>query len=443
MFPTTRRRNAAPATRRATAPLVTALTTTLATALVSATTVGMLGLAPSAHAAKAKAKSRTLPTATVLTTKSFDSTAQLAKGTTSGTTVANGSVKLKSPKKIRTIAGNRYRTGTWTSPWVNTKTFTELLPSWQATTPGHSLVQIQVRVKKADGTTGSWDTLARWTSQNDGVLNGSQAYARKSWTRQSDDLASIATDTVVVNDRAAGATGWQVRVELMRRAGTTDRPVLHRVGASASEVIARRTTSKPGKVARAGIVLDVPRLSQMTHAGHYPQYGNGGEAWCSATSVAMVLEYYGANPAEAHAYSPVLNGRAHTDGVVDFTARAVYDHAYRGTGNWGFNTAYAGTLLRKTRVHRLPHLKSAEKYLAAGTPLIVSVAFGKGQLSGAPISATPGHLMVLIGFTPDGDVIVNDPAAKTNDQVRRRYDRAQFEKAWLSRSGGLTYVMED
>ena len=51
--------------------------------------------------------------------------------------------------------------------------------------------------------------------------------------------------------------------------------------------------------------------------------------------------------------------------------------------------------------------------------------------------------MVLVGFTPDGDVIVNDPAAKSNDQVRRLYDRAQFERAWLTKSGGLTYVLED
>ena len=38
--------------------------------------------------------------------------------------------------------------------------------------------------------------------------------------------------------------------------------------------------------------LDVPMLSQETHAGHYPEYDGGGEAWCSPTSVAMVLGFW-------------------------------------------------------------------------------------------------------------------------------------------------------
>ena len=68
-------------------------------------------------------------------------------------------------------------------------------------------------------------------------------------------------------------------------------------------------------------------------------------------------------------------------------------------------------------------------------------AFGRGQLSGSPISATPGHLMVVRGFTKGGDVLVNDPAGRTNSQVRRTYDRAQFERAWLKGSGGVVYVI--
>jgi hypothetical protein len=40
-------------------------------------------------------------------------------------------------------------------------------------------------------------------------------------------------------------------------------------------------------------------------------------------------------------------------------------------------------------------------------------------------------------------VIVNDPAAPTNAGVRRTYDRAQFERAWLDGSGGLSYVLHD
>ena len=33
--------------------------------------------------------------------------------------------------------------------------------------------------------------------------------------------------------------------------------------------------------------LAVPAYSQMLHSGHFPQYGGGGQAWCSPTSTAM------------------------------------------------------------------------------------------------------------------------------------------------------------
>ncbi len=53
-------------------------------------------------------------------------------------------------------------------------------------------------------------------------------------------------------------------------------------------------TSRPGPA--RGVVLDVPRYSQMMHRGDYPEYGGGGEAWCSPTSTSMVLGYYDALP---------------------------------------------------------------------------------------------------------------------------------------------------
>jgi hypothetical protein len=88
----------------------------------------------------------------------------------------------------------------------------------------------------------------------------------------------------------------------------------------------------------------------------------------------------------------------------------------------------------------------------AGIPVVTSITFGRGRLSGAPISATNGHLVVVVGFTSVGDVVVNDPAARTRAGVRRTYDRGQFESAWLARypsgssmhgSGGLAYVIRD
>ena len=86
----------------------------------------------------------------------------------------------------------------------------------------------------------------------------------------------------------------------------------------------------------------------------------------------------------------------------------------RAPGNWPFNTAYAANYSLDTFVTRLDSLRDAEAYIRAGIPLVASVAFGRGQLTGAPISSTPGHLLVIRGFTAAGQVIVNDPAAAKN-----------------------------
>ena len=67
---------------------------------------------------------------------------------------------------------------------------------------------------------------------------------------------------------------------------------------------------------------------------------------------------------------------------------------------------------------------------------------GPGELDGFHLpQGTTGHLVVLVGVTGDGDAVVNDPAAETNGEVRRVYDRTQFERAWLGGSGGVVYVI--
>jgi hypothetical protein len=186
--------------------------------------------------------------------------------------------------------------------------------------------------------------------------------------------------------------------------------------------------------------LNVPRYSQMTHRGQYPQYGGGGQAWCSPTSLSMLLGYYRALPSAAN-YAWV--NKSYADPWVDHVARVVYDYGYKGAGNWAFNTAYASNLTADAFVTRLTSLRDAERFIAAGIPLAASISFSRGQLSGAPISATAGHLVVIAGFTANGNVVVNDPAAPNNSSVRRTYDRGQFERAWLTRSSGTVYVVRD
>lgn len=395
-------------------PLAIVLAAALTAPLVSAT---------SATSAGAAAERRT---PSQIASASWSSDADWAGGRLKGLKIRNGSLLPSKPKKGK-LAGSRYQVGTWTSPW-STPGFglTQLIPTWEATTSGNAVVKVQVRGKTADGRTSSWDSMAEWSLDN-------PSRSRRSLGSQTDDLARVSVDTW---QAAQPLTQWQVRVSLYRR-DYKQKVRLDRVGAVASALTPRGTTptSTPGP--SVGTVLDVPTYSQMTHRGHYPQWGSGGEAWCSATSTAMVLGYYGLQPGP---FTDVASG--HADAQVDHTARMVYDSGYRGTGNWAFNTAYASTLTTgDAYVTRLPDLRAAEDFVASGVPLVASVAFGRNQLSGAPISASNGHLVVIVGFEADGDVVVNDPAGASNNAVRRTYDRDQFEDVWINASGGTVYVI--
>ncbi|WP_460835051.1 peptidase C39 family protein [Nocardioides hungaricus] len=319
----------------------------------------------------------------------------------------------------------------WTSPWVEPGfALTELVASWSARTPGDSRVRVEVR-GRTGATTSTWDTLAIWAA-------GDRYVRRTTVSGQSDDLGSVNVDTWVAPD---GVTSYQLRVTMIRRAGQRASPRVDLVGAMASRLpdVGRVAASKPG-VARGIVLPGVPRYSQMVHRGHFPEYGGGGRAWCSPTATSMVLGYYDALP-RPRTYRWVPQGSV--DPWVEQAARQTYDYEYDGTGNWPFNTAYASTLTDTAFVTRLRSLREAERFIKAGIPVIASVAFGAGELTGSPISSTNGHLIVIVGFTESGDVVVNDSAAARRGGVRRTYDRGEFENAWIPASGGTVYIIAD
>jgi hypothetical protein len=360
----------------------------------------------------------------------WTSGADLRTGDLQGVAVSRGQLVVDAPVAMRSYAGRRYDVARWVSPWRSPGfDLTELIASWDARTPGNSWIEVQVRGRTGSGRTSSWDVLGRWAA-------GDRFIRRTSVPAQGDDLAGVAVDTWKTS---TGLAAWQLRVLLMRGQGAPG-PQVDGIGAVVSRLprVSDVATSDPGT--GAGIVLPVPRYSQMVHSGDYQRWGGGGEAWCSPTSTSMVLGRYDALP-PARAYRWVTDG--HVDPWVDHAARMTYDASYGGTGNWPFNTAYAATRTDDAFVTRLRNLREARVLIEAGIPLVASIAFDRGELSNAPISASNGHLLVIVGFTRSGDVVVNDPAARTRSGVRRTYDRGQFEDAWLPTSGGLVYVIHD
>jgi hypothetical protein len=144
---------------------------------------------------------------------------------------------------------------------------------------------------------------------------------------------------------------------------------------------------------------------------------------CSPTTLAMVLGFAGV---------------AATPGGV--AARA-YDADFDLFGNWprAIQAAYSYGI--PGYVTRFASWKPIEEQLKRGRPVILSIAFGAGELNGAPLESTAGHLLVVVGFDEQGDVIVNDPAGESGDRVRRVYRRDQLTRAWLGH-GGTVYVLE-
>ena len=220
--------------------------------------------------------------------------------------------------------------GTWVSPAVKPGFgFNRLVASWNADTPGTSRLRVEAQVSTASGETSDWYVLGIWAADD-------RALPRTSVTGQADKLGRIDTDTL--NAKSDSFTSYSLRARLERATGDDPSPKLRLLGAAVSDFAYSAAAESSLPLSSDSVELSVPALSQEVHARQYPQWGGGGEAWCSPTSTEMVIEFWGRGPA-ADDLAWVDPGYA--DPSVDYAARSTYDAAYRGTGNWPFNTAYA------------------------------------------------------------------------------------------------------
>ncbi|MGO4598746.1 peptidase C39 family protein [Terrabacter sp. 2RAF25] len=328
-----------------------------------------------------------------------------------------------------------YSARTWESPVVDLPfAATELIPSWNARTPGGTWLHVEGRVGDADGWT-PWFTFARWAEDDPA---GESPITRTTVHGQELEDGRVSTDTWLAAP-GRGFDRWQLRLTALAGSTATDEVTLSLVAGAAQRMTVPEDapTSEPG--VGSGCEVPVPPHSQRLHIDTFPDWDRGGQSWCSPTSVTMLLEHWDAAPSPEE----VAWVGHETDPQVVHGVRRVFDRAYGGAGNWAFNAAYAGARGLRAYVTRLRDLTEAEAFVAAGVPLVVSVAFREDELEGSGYD-TNGHLLTIVGFTPDGDVVSNDPNSgrvATNDEVRRVYRRDQFERVWLGDNGGLAYVM--
>jgi hypothetical protein len=112
---------------------------------------------------------------------------------------------------------------------------------------------------------------------------------------------------------------------------------------------------------------------------------------CGPTSLTMILNYHGkkvrTKQIGLRAYDPVAD---------------MY-------GNWAFLAATAGEQELYAWVQRFSNWKEVRKIVETGSPLIISIAYPQGTFSHESDRSSDGHLLVVRGFTSQGNVVCNDP----------------------------------
>ncbi len=302
-------------------------------------------------------------------------------------------IPFKSFRNFTSSPGERPGETVLASPEIRARiAWNELIASWNADMPADSYLKIEVRAIYPDHTT-KYYAMGRWSG--DPAL-----HPRESVPKQKDADGDVDTDTLVLTQPAERL---QLRVTL---GGGKAKPKLKFLSVS---LLDNRTPPAPLPPNRAawGKTIDVPERSQMAY--------ENGSVLCSPTTVSMLLSFW----------SRKLK-RPDLEQDVPEVVKGVYDPKWEGTGNWVFNTAYAGSFKgMRAYTARLSDVAELEDWIARGIPVGLSVCYNRLRGRGGK---TSGHLIVCVGFTKDGDVIVNDPG--TSQNVRKTFPRANLIEAW-------------
>lgn len=167
-------------------------------------------------------------------------------------------------------------------------------------------------------------------------------------------------------------------------------------------------------------------------------------AWGKTLPVPFVSQWNTVTHPAARVCSPscvTMLGRFHGKDVhAEQIATLAYDGRDQIYGNWPANMLAISLFGLRACVDRGTAMRDLEAAIAAEKPVAASIAYATGELPGAPVEQTSGHLVVVAGFSESGDPVVRDPAAR-GDDLWITYPREAFARAWLAH-GGVMYRIE-
>lgn len=276
-----------------------------------------------------------------------------------------------------------------------------LTPWWNADIAGSGGLSVYLQAE-VSGQWSSWYPMGSWKHNP-----ASRTF--------SDETGGVLVDTLKL---AKPARKFRLKLELS--AGTSPAlpgsVLLRRVGVITRSSAGQHSASKPYLLKESALL--VPRRTQMAEDESVKN------RICSPTCLAMALDYFGINL------------------PTSFVAASCFDTGAQIFGNWSFNIAALWSLGLRARLEYFLNFEFASAELYTGKILIASIRYGKGELAGAPVQQTDGHLVAVTGLKKDKTkgyiVLVNDPAAPDVQTVQRAYPLEQFEKAWT----GYAYVIE-
>lgn len=278
------------------------------------------------------------------------------------------------------------------NPQSSSYPFNVGLPSWNGTAPGDSGgFRVLIRVPYLSGWS-PWLDAGYWKANL--------------WPSKNTSFSGGKIDIDIV-ELYYYATQWQFAIELKRNSATVTSPTLSLLSFFISD---SRATQN---IDYAAILNDKPEpiFVPTTFLAQYRLSNEIGGSICSPTTVSMIL----------------LSYNIEVD-PLQF-ALDTYDPYWNIFGVWPRVVQNASEYGVKGTVTRYRTWSEAREVLAQGGRIGMSI--------GQPLYG--GHLVMLAGFTENGDPIVHDPA-RTYDGYAHVFNKADLSRSWFAK-GGVAYTI--